>query len=81
VLSTVEGRQSYQFGGTLEPWDRAHGQYHEQWQASSVQCTRNCQGESPGTRINPVCILEEQDERALGSPAAQQLDQERLTAR
>ncbi|HLB78434.1 MAG TPA: hypothetical protein VJO72_15495, partial [Candidatus Dormibacteraeota bacterium] len=25
-------------------------------------------------------IIEEQDERALGSPAAQQLDQQRLTA-
>ena len=80
VLSTDEGLQSYQLGGTLEPWDRAHGQHHEQWQAGSVQCARNCQSQPPGTRINPVCILEDQDERALGSPAAQQLDQQRLTA-
>src|SRR5262249_58318438 len=80
VLGTTEGLQSYQLGGTLEPWDRAHGQHHEQWQTDSVQGTGNCQDQPPGTRINPVYIIEDQDERALGSPAAQQLDQQRLTA-
>src|SRR4029434_16726 len=80
VLSTVEGLQSYQLGGTLELWDRSHGHYHEQWQAGRVQCPRNCQGQPPGTRINPVCIVEKQDEGALGRPAAQYLNQQRLTA-
>src|SRR5262249_22233282 len=51
-----------------------------QWQTDSVQGTGNCQDQPPGTRINPVYIIEDQDERALGSPAAQQLDQQRLTA-
>src|SRR4029453_5481427 len=80
VLSTVEGLQSYQLGGTLELWDRSHGQYHEQWQAGRVQCPRNCQGQPPGTRINPMCIVEKQDEGALGTPPAQELKQQRLTA-
>src|SRR6476646_5810819 len=80
VLGTTEGLQSYQIGRTIESWDRAHGQHHEQWQAGSVQGTHNCQGQPPGTRIHPVYIFEAQDEWALGSPAAQQLDQQRLTA-
>src|SRR5262249_15140075 len=80
VLGTTEGLQSYQLGGALEPWDWAHGQHHEQWQADRGQCTGNCQDQPPGTRINPVDISEDHDERALDSPAAQQLDQQRLTA-